>query len=67
MSPAAGVHYLTVAQAAVHMGVSRWTVYRWVEAGQIPAARMGRKIVIPRHRLDIHMDELAVKSMKRPA
>jgi excisionase family DNA binding protein len=34
--------WLSVEEIAVHMGVSKETVYRWLERGKIPAHRIGK-------------------------
>ncbi len=38
------VEYLTVAQLARRLGLSKWTLYSLVEAGQLPCMRLGRQI-----------------------
>lgn len=35
--------YLTVAEVAELMRVSTATVYRWIDAGQLPALQLGRR------------------------
>lgn len=37
--------YFTVAQAAQHLKVSHSTVWRWIEAGTLPAHRVGPKAI----------------------
>lgn len=39
--------FLTVAEVADVMRVSRMTVYRMVHAGQMPAVRVGRSFRVP--------------------
>ncbi|MGK5082465.1 helix-turn-helix domain-containing protein [Bdellovibrionota bacterium FG-1] len=34
--------WLSVEEIAAHLGVSKETIYRWLDAGKIPAHRMGR-------------------------
>lgn len=34
--------WLSVAEIAEHLGVSKETVYRWLEKGKIPAHRVGK-------------------------
>jgi excisionase family DNA binding protein len=41
------VRFLTVAEVAVMMRVSRMTVYRLVHAGELPAIRFGRSFRVP--------------------
>ena len=36
-------HYLTVAEVAELMRVSTDTVYRWINAGELPALNLGRR------------------------
>jgi excisionase family DNA binding protein len=44
----AQVQFLTVAEVAAMMRVSKMTVYRLVHAGDLPAARVGRSYRVPR-------------------
>jgi excisionase family DNA binding protein len=41
------VTFLTVAEVAAAMRVSKMTVYRLVHAGELPAARVGRSFRVP--------------------
>ena len=41
------VRFLTVAEVARMMRVSRMTVYRMVHAGELPAIRFGRSFRVP--------------------
>lgn len=43
---------LTVAEAAELLGISRGTAYEYARTGQLPAVRLGRRLVIPKHRFD---------------
>jgi excisionase family DNA binding protein len=40
-------HYLTVAEVAAAMRVSKMTVYRLVHTGELPAVRFGRSYRVP--------------------
>ena len=40
--PAGGSQFLTVAEVAALMRVSKMTVYRLVHSGELPAVRVGR-------------------------
>jgi excisionase family DNA binding protein len=42
-----GGAFLTVAEVAALMRVSKMTVYRLVHAGELPAARVGRSFRVP--------------------
>ena len=45
--------YVTVQAVASHFGVSKMTVYRMIDAGEIEGAiRVGRRIVVPVDTLD---------------
>lgn len=44
--------FLTVAEVADAMRVSKMTVYRMIHAGQMPAVRMGRSFRVPRKAVD---------------
>jgi excisionase family DNA binding protein len=41
------VHFLTVAEVAAVMRVSKMTVYRLVHSGEMPAVRVGRSFRVP--------------------
>lgn len=41
------VRFLTVAEVAEFMRVSKMTVYRMVHAGELPAIRFGRSFRVP--------------------
>jgi excisionase family DNA binding protein len=43
----ADVRFLTVAEVATMMRVSKMTVYRIVHAGELPAVRVGRSFRVP--------------------
>ena len=43
----AEVRFLTVAEVAAIMRVSKMTVYRMVHAGEMPAVRVGRSFRVP--------------------
>ena len=45
--PLAEVRFLTVAEVAAIMRVSKMTVYRLVHAGDLPAIRVGRSFRVP--------------------
>jgi excisionase family DNA binding protein len=42
------VQFLTVAEVAAMMRVSKMTVYRLVHGGELPAARVGRSFRVPK-------------------
>lgn len=43
----AGPRFLTVAEVAETMRVSKMTVYRLIHAGELPAIRFGRSFRVP--------------------
>lgn len=45
--PMSEVKFLTVAEVASSMRVSKMTVYRLVHAGDLPAVRVGRSFRVP--------------------
>ena len=45
--PLPEVSFLTVAEVAAMMRVSKMTVYRLVHAGEMPAVRVGRSFRVP--------------------
>ncbi|MGW5359122.1 helix-turn-helix domain-containing protein [Actinopolymorpha pittospori] len=46
-APLSDVRFLTVAEVAAAMRVSKMTVYRLVHAGDLPAVRVGRSFRVP--------------------
>jgi excisionase family DNA binding protein len=55
---AAPPEYLTTGQAARALGVSLQTIKNWVASGDLPGARLGRRIVVPRAAIDRQLDAL---------
>lgn len=53
--PLAEVKFLTVAEVAATMRVSKMTVYRLVHAGTLPAARVGRSFRVPEQAVDDYL------------
>ncbi len=51
-SDISGVKFLTVAEVATVMRVSKMTVYRLVHSGELPAVRVGRSFRVPEN--DVH-------------
>jgi excisionase family DNA binding protein len=49
------VRYLTVAEVADVMRVSKMTVYRLIHAGEMPAVRVGRSFRVPQDALDNYL------------
>ena len=47
---------LTVTQAADMLGISRALAYELVARRELPAIRLGRRIIIPRHAIDAMLD-----------
>lgn len=48
----AGRTYMTVAEVAAVMRVSKMTVYRLVHSGELPAVRVGRSFRVPEDAVD---------------
>lgn len=48
--------FLTVAEVAEMLRVSRMTVYRWVHAGEMPAVRFGRSFRVPEQAVQVFME-----------
>ena len=40
-------HWLSVAELGRELGMSEMTLYRVIAAGQFPAVRIGRRLVVP--------------------
>ena len=49
------VRFLTVAEVAEVMRVSKMTVYRLVHSGEMPAVRVGRSFRVPQDALDHYL------------
>jgi excisionase family DNA binding protein len=49
------VQFLTVAEVAAMMRVSKMTVYRLVHGGELPAARVGRSFRVPKHAVEDYL------------
>lgn len=49
------VRFLTVAEVASIMRVSKMTVYRLVHAGELPAVRVGRSFRVPEDAVDAYL------------
>ncbi|HVL84979.1 MAG TPA: helix-turn-helix domain-containing protein [Pseudonocardia sp.] len=49
------VQFLTVAEVAAMMRVSKMTVYRLVHGGDLPAARVGRSFRVPRRAVEEYL------------
>jgi excisionase family DNA binding protein len=51
----AGLRFLTVAEVATMMRVSKMTVYRLVHSGELPAVRVGRSFRVPDDAVDDYL------------
>lgn len=49
------VRFLTVAEVAATMRVSKMTVYRLVHSGELPAVRVGRSFRVPHNAVDDYL------------
>jgi excisionase family DNA binding protein len=49
---ASGTTFLTVAEVAAQMRVSKMTVYRLVHSGELEAVRVGRSFRVPVHAVE---------------
>jgi excisionase family DNA binding protein len=54
-APLSEVQFLTVAEVAARMRVSKMTVYRLVHAGELSAVRVGRSFRVPVHAVDDYL------------
>jgi excisionase family DNA binding protein len=60
--PLGEVKLLTVAEVAAIMRLSKMTVYRMVNSGQLPALKVGRSVRIPEHVVDEYLRNSFVDS-----
>ena len=49
--------FLTVAEVADMVRVSRMTVYRWIHTGELPAVRFGRSFRVPQQAVETFMEQ----------
>jgi excisionase family DNA binding protein len=56
------VKFLTVAEVAAMMRVSKMTVYRLVHSGELPALRVGRSFRVPEQAVQTYLRESYVET-----
>ncbi len=56
------MRYLTVAEVAEVMRVSKMTVYRFIHAGELPAVQVGRSYRVPQDALTTFLASSSVRS-----
>ena len=56
------VKFLTVAEVATVMRVSKMTVYRLVHSGELPAVRVGRSFRVPEQAVHDYLDKAFVET-----
>jgi excisionase family DNA binding protein len=56
------VRFLTVAEVAAVMRVSKMTVYRLVHAGELPAVRVGRSFRVPEQAVHDYLNDAYVEA-----
>ena len=59
--------YLTVAEVAATLKLNQQTVRNWIEAGTLPALRVGRRVRIKRSDFDRILEESYSGAPARPA
>jgi excisionase family DNA binding protein len=60
--PLGDVKFLTVAEVATAMRVSKMTVYRLVHSGELPAVRVGRSFRVPEQAVHDYLDKAFVET-----
>jgi excisionase family DNA binding protein len=60
--PLAEVKFLTVAEVATAMRVSKMTVYRLVHSGELPAVRVGRSFRVPEQAVHDYLDKAFIET-----
>lgn len=58
----AGAKFLTVAEVAAIMRVSKMTVYRLVHSGELPALRVGRSFRVPASAVDDYLRDSFIET-----
>ena len=61
-TPLSEVRFLTVAEVATIMRVSKMTVYRLVHSGELEAIRVGRSFRVPEQAVNQYLKEAFVAS-----
>ncbi|GAA1757888.1 helix-turn-helix domain-containing protein [Nostocoides vanveenii] len=56
------VKFLTVAEVAAIMRVSKMTVYRMVHGGELPAIRVGRSFRVPADAVDAYLETAFIET-----
>jgi excisionase family DNA binding protein len=62
VTPLSDVRFLTVAEVATIMRVSKMTVYRLVHSGELEAIRVGRSFRVPEQAVNQYLREAFVAS-----
>jgi excisionase family DNA binding protein len=57
------IRFLTVAEVAKVMRVSKMTVYRLVHSGELPAVRVGRSFRVPETAVNDYLEQAYVEAM----
>jgi excisionase family DNA binding protein len=60
--PLSEVKFLTVAEVATAMRVSKMTVYRLVHSGELPAIRVGRSFRVPEQAVHDYLRDAFVET-----
>lgn len=60
--PLGEVRFLTVAEVAAAMRVSKMTVYRLVHNGELPAVRVGRSFRVPEQAVHTYLRDSFVEA-----
>ncbi|HEY9408249.1 MAG TPA: helix-turn-helix domain-containing protein [Jiangellaceae bacterium] len=63
-APLGDVRFLTVAEVATVMRVSKMTVYRLVHAGTLPAVQVGRSFRIPERAVHDYLRDAYVQGIE---
>ncbi len=61
-SPLGDVKFLTVAEVAAVMRVSKMTVYRLVHNGDLPAVRVGRSFRVPEQAVNDYLRDSYIET-----
>lgn len=56
----AGARFMTVAEVADMMRVSKMTVYRLIHAGYLPAVQFGRSYRVPENAVESYLNAAAI-------
>lgn len=56
----------SIDEAAAALGISDWLLRRWIEAGQVPTIRMGRRVLVSKAALAAWVETNSTTQQQHP-